>query len=254
MLTSNAQESIFSGINIGAKIGVSRLVSEFPKDFSGPINEFDDKVGFAVDGELSKYLSDNWEIGIEISYTALNGENHSPSFSAEGFHAVFMQPITEPVEYSNILLGQKFFFRYFSKPLSELNENFSINPFMRAGVGQINYKSKFKYIDAAEDDIIFGKGENNNYLELSTAVYFLGAGFKTNLSANIYMIASINFNIVNYDFLDVVHNYDDVGNRVELFGTYSEFKIGIFYKISNLKAGKGRSKKSSVQEYLPFAR
>ena len=167
----NAQESIFNGINIGAKIGASCLITEFPKDFSETINEFDNKFGFTIDAELSKYLSNHWEIGMEINYSALNGETYYPSFSAEGYHAAHIEPIIDPVEYNNILTGQKFFFRYFFMSLSKQNKKVNINPFIRGGIGYLNYKSKFKYIDAADDDIIFGKG-NDKTLDLSTAVLF----------------------------------------------------------------------------------
>jgi len=254
VVNSNAQETIFGGINIGVKAGGSLLITEFSTDLSQSINEFDNKSGLSVAVELSKYLSDHWEIALEINQVVLNGENYSPSFSADGYHAVFMNPLTGPVEYNNTLLGQKIVFGYFIKSLCKHEGSFNINPFIRAGVGLQTYKSKFKYIDAADDIIIFGKGENNNYTDLSTAVYTFGTGFKTNLSPKFYLITSFTLNLVSYDFLDVVHNYDNTGNRLNLSGVYTDINVGIFYTITNYKPGKGRNKKSSIREYLPFGK
>ena len=255
IISSNAQESIFGGLNIGVKAGTSRLITEFPKDFSESINEFDNKSGLAIDVELSKYLTDHWEIGMEINYSVLNGETDNPKFSADGHHSAFLEPITGPVEYNNILMGQKFFFRYYFISLGKNNAKVNFKPFVRGGMGYLYYKSKFKYIDPnpAGDDIIFGKGIKG-HSNLSTAVYNFGTGFKTSLSSKLYIISSVNLDFVNYDFLDVVHNYNEAGERRDLIGVYTELKIGIFYNITTFESGKGRSKKSSGKQNLPFAR
>lgn len=55
-LNSNAQEFFTNGLNFGIKGGVSRLLLEAPNDFSSKIIEFDNKFGFTIDAELSKYL------------------------------------------------------------------------------------------------------------------------------------------------------------------------------------------------------
>lgn len=252
--TGNSQNSFLSGWNIGAKVGASRMIGEFPKDFSKGITEFDYKFGFAIDGELSKFIGNRWELGLDINHSILKGESDILSFSAQGNHAEFMKPLTGPVEFDNQLLGQKFFFRYYFKDLAGQKEGHSFNPFIRAGAGFLNYSSKFKYIDAPDDELIFGKGHNNNYLSLSTAVFLLGTGFQTKLTQKLYLSFNVDFNFVSYDFLDVVHNYNTEGDRLELVGIYSDFKIGVFYKLSGYKPGKGRSKKSAIQQYLPFGR
>jgi len=249
-----AQNSIFDGWNIGAKIGGSRMIGEFPYDFSGAITEFDYNIGLAFDAELSKFLSEHWEVGFDINHTNLNGEVENPSFSAEGHHPSFDDLLNKPVEFDNKLLGQKFFFRYYFKNVSEGSDGFHMNPFIRGGVGFLRYNSRVKYVDADDDDLIFGKGQDKYYLELSTAVFTLGTGFKTTLSQKFYLLASLDFNAVGYDFLDVVHNYEENGDRLNLLGVYTEFKIGIFYNITGYKPGKGRSQKSAIQQYLPFGR
>ena len=240
---------------MGLKIGGSKLLAEIPNGFSQFINEFDNKTGFASAYEISKFITPHWEIGAEIGYSNLNGNTFNPEFSAEGFQAGIPPDITEPVEYINKLFGQNLFFRYFFKPADSES---AFIPFIRAGGGNLNYNSKFKYVDTPDNDLLFGKG-TEGYTKLSTPVFFLGTGFKTSLSSKFYLVASVDFNMVNYDFLDVMHNFDLTENRMELIGMYTEFKIGIFYNFSksggeNNKKGKNKSGGSSKTEHLPFSR
>ena len=252
---NNAQEYSNSGINLGVKIGGSKLLGEITKDFSEVINEFDNKIGFASAIEISKYISKRWETGSEIGYSTLNGNTYSPEFSVEGIQPGLPDEINDPVEYKNRLLGFNFFFRYYFKAAGSKS---AFIPFIRAGGGVLNYNSKFKYIDAPDDDLLFGKG-TKGLTKLSTPVFFIGTGIKSQLSSNFYLVTSIDFNMVNYDFLDVVHNYDNEENRMQLTGLFTEFKIGIFYNLN--KTGKYQNKKkngkkgsSSGTNNLPFAR
>jgi hypothetical protein len=250
-----AQNFSKSGINTGAKIGVSKLLGEIPYGFSEIINEFDNKIGFASAIEISKYISPRWEIGTEIGFSTLHGNATIPEFSAEGIQAGIPKEITEPVEYNNKLIGPIIFFRYFFKPV--LSESAFI-PFIRSGGGFLNYNSKFKYVGVPEDDLLFGKG-SEGYTKLSTPLFIVGSGFKTSLSSHLYLITSIDFNMVNYDFLDVIHNYDNEGNRLDLIGLYTEFKIGIYYNFNKSggeqnNANKRKSGGASSKNHLPFSR
>ena len=244
-----------SGINTGVKAGGSKLLGEIPYDFSQIINELENKTGFATSFEISKYISPRWETGAEIGYTNLNGSTNSPDFSAEGFQYSMPDDLIGPVEYINELFVQDFFFRYFFTPA---NTESAFVPYIRFGGGLLSYFSKFKYIDAPGDELIFGKGKEG-YTKLSTPVFFLGTGFKSTISSRIYMVTSIDFNVVNYDFLDVVHNYGPAGNRIDLAGLYAEFKIGFFYTAGK-PGGKSKDKSknknpgSSGSNYLPFSR
>lgn len=248
-----AQNFSDSGINIGAKLGGSILLGEIPKDSSGIINEFDNKIGFTSSFEISKYISKRWEIGTEIGLSSLNGETYSPNFSAEGIQPGLPVEINDPAEYKNKLFGLNIFFRYYFKDVD--SEKF-FTPFVAAGGGFIKYNSKFKYIDAPEDDLIFGKG-SEGYAKLSTPVFFVGTGFKTDLSSGFYLLTSIDFKMVDYDFLDVMHNYSGDGFRIETIGIYTEFKVGIFYSFNKSGSNKISGNKnggSSKNISLPFSR
>lgn len=245
-----------SVVNFGVKVGGSKLLGEIPPDFSEIINEFDNKTGFATAVEISKYLTSKWEFGVEIGYSNLNGSTLTSEFSAEGLQEGIPSEISEPTEYKNKLFGQNAFLRYYFK--SSSSKSFFI-PFVRTGVGYLNYNSQFKYIDSSDDDLLFGKG-TEGYTKLSTPLFIVGSGFKSNISPEIYLVSSVDFNFVNYDFLDVVHNYNNDKQRMKPFGMYAEFKIGIFYSISksgnieNNKKGKNKNGKPGSNDHLPFAR
>lgn len=259
---SLAQDDFESGFNFGLKVGGSKLLGEMTSGFSETINEFNNQFGIASGIEISKYLSPHIEIGMQFGYSVLNGNSDDPLlFSAQGFHAAFPPPpdqVVDPVEYQNKLLGQNFFFRYY---LGNVTNQSYFNPFISGGVGYLTYKSVFQYSDTKE--IIFGKG-NEEYTSLSTAVFFAGAGFKTKVSSQFYLLTSVDFNLVNYDFLDVVHNYDEQGDRTVLNGLYTEIKIGIFYTTKAASGGgkssgkKGKSSRSKSKpgnnSNLPFSR
>jgi hypothetical protein len=243
-------------INAGVKLGGSKLLGEFPAGSSGIINEFDNKTGLAFAFEISKYISPKWEIGVDFVNSNLYGNTSNPQFSAEGLQGGIPNEITDPVEYENKLVGQNIYFRYFFKPYS--TESFFI-PFIKAGGGYLNYTSKFKYIDAPEDDLLFGKGKEG-YTDLSTPLFIFGTGIKTAISRNFYLLTTVDLNMVSYDFLDVVHNYGEDKTRQQKTGVYAEFKIGVFYTISNPKAKEKKEKKnnskkgiSSISNYLPFS-
>jgi len=252
---SIAQNFSDSGINIGLKLGGSKLLGEIPNDFSGIINEFDNKLGYSSAFEISKYITPRWEIGSEYGYSLLKGNTYSPDFSAEGIQPGIPDEINDPVEYKNKLSGLNFFFRYYFK---DAGSESAIIPFIRAGGGFLKYKSEFKYIDAPDDDLLFGKG-NEGYPKLSTPAVFMGTGFKTPLSSHFYLLTAIDFHLVAYDFLDVVHNYVEDGTRLKIAGLYTEFKVGIFYTLNKSggdKNNKNSSKNggSSKGNNLPFGR
>jgi hypothetical protein len=245
-----------SVINAGVKIGGSKLLGEIPTDFSDIINEFENKTGFATAIEISKYFTQKWEFGVEIGYSNLNGSTLTSEFSAEGVQAGIPAEITEPTEYNNKLFGQNAFFRYYFKPAS-LKSAFI--PFIKTGVGYLNYNSQFKYINSSNDDLLFGKG-TEGYTKLSTPLIIIGTGFKSTISPKIYLVSSIDFNMVNYDFLDVIHNYNNEKVRLKMIGLFTEFKVGIFYTINkpdsnkNNQKGKQKNGKSGSIDHLPFAR
>lgn len=247
----NAQLIKESGVNIGIKMGGSTLLSERSENQS--IKEFSNKSGLATGIEISKVVSPHFELGTDFIYHILNGEtDQTDHFSAIGFHAAFPEPLAGSTEYNNKLTGQNFFFRYYLKdPFTETY----FNPFIKIGFGYLSYKSTFRYADTQE--IIFGKGDEN-YADLSTGMLATGAGFKTKLSNQIYLITSIDFNFVKYDFFDVVHNYDLEGNRKNVTGMYSVISAGIYYNASksNINSGSNKKKRrgSGDPNHLPFGR
>jgi hypothetical protein len=254
----NREPTSSSGFNVSLKMGASQLIAEMPNDMSGTINEFNNHPGISYSFELSKNLMENLTVGIELSNSTLKGENDSPAFSAIGFHTVMMDPINEPVFYRNMINTNKVFIQYSFSKFSIGKSKHPLIPFVRAGTGYLTYKSEFSYKQNSENGIIFGKNyENFKTAKTSNAVYFFGTGFIVPLSPKISVSTLLNFNAVNYDFLDVVHNYNSDGSRLELLGIYSDLMIGISYRFCKIEeAGRsrltGKYKKSAPAKYLPW--
>jgi len=242
-----------SGIIIGTKAGVSKLVTEVSSDFKEHITEFDNKPGFAIDLEVSKLLLRHWEIGTDVDLTNLKGDTDNPDFSAEGIHYKMKNPIEDPVEYSNRLIGQKFFIGYYFRSFENIATTWMPEPFLRAGIGYIQYAVDLKYKDP-ELGTIFGKG-TGEYADLSTSsmVLFLSAGVKSYISPNFFVNTTFTCNYTNYDFLDGVYNYNSDGTRSDLRGIYTELKLGFYFQSNG--SGKGsRRGKSNMRNPHPFSR
>lgn len=251
-----AQKPSESILNVGAEIGVSRMMAEVPNGFTNIINEFDNKIGFAWSVEISKYLSPRWETGIDAGNSLLRGVSYNPRFSAEGFQQSIPNEIIEPVNYRNSLFNTNLLVRYYFK---QVDSESSFIPYASVGAGLMYYRSQLTYIDAPDEEPIFGKGIKG-HTNLVTPVFYVGTGFKTNLSEQFYLLTSLDFCMVNYDFLDVMHNYNPGGGRLELIGLFSELKIGIYYSVGSKSKGKNPAKhrkttqyrKSPKPPYLPF--
>lgn len=260
---TNAQ-SFTEGLHLGVKLGASQFLGETGSDISGRLEEFNNTFGLAYDIELAKYFGSHLEIGIEVGQSTLKGDTDNPQFSAEGFHHSMGLGIDDPVEYENKLFSQKIFLSYYLRDVANEGEGFYLNPFVRAGAGHIVYNAKLQYQDPADGGVIFSKGiKEYNQTSMSTAVFFFGGGIKASLSNNISLMASAIFNHVTYDFLDAVYNYSPTGERLELNGMYSEFKVGVFYNFGNgggagsfgsKKGSKSRRNSNPSSTHLPFAR
>ncbi|MCG6190402.1 hypothetical protein [Maribellus maritimus] len=254
VLNTRAQKNPASDIRITGEFVVSQMMTEFQKGFSGSVNEFDNQPGVGFGFELSKQFTKNWEAGVAFTLSTLNGEATSPDFSATGFHASMQEPFTEPIVYKSQLFAQKIYVQYNIVLRTHYN---TTNPFIRAGFGYVPYRSQLRYRDNWHSGVIFGKGveeyENN---KMSTAVYTITPGIRTKISKQLELLAAINLNMVNYDFLDVVHNYSVEGERLQMIGVYADFMIGVsflwndsgrFDNITQKKHGKGK-----IRDFLPF--
>jgi len=242
-----------SGIIIGTKIGTSKLVTEVTPDFKEHLTEFDNSPGLAIDLEVSKLLFRHWEIGMDVNLTNLNGDTDNPDFTAEGIHYKMKDPIEDPVEYSNRLIGQKFFIGYYFRSFKNISTTWMPEPFLRAGIGYIQYGVELEYKDP-ELGSIFGKGAGDyNNLSTSSMVLFLSAGVKSYISPNFFVNTTLTCNYTNYDYLDGVYNYYTDGTRADLRGIYTELKFGFYFQSNG--SGKGSKRgKSQMANPLPFSR
>lgn len=255
-----AQNNFESGFNFGIQIGGAKLLGEMGGN-EGLIKEFNNQFGTALAFEVTKFISPHFETGFNFGYSQLSGNIEDPlKLTAQSFHDAFPPPpnkVSAPLDYSNKLLKPNLFLRFY---FLDVSGSSYFNPYLKLGMGYLTYRSDLRYAESQE--IIYGKG-NENFANLSTGSFILGTGFITSLTEHFYINATIDFNIVNYDFLDVVHNYDSKGNRLDVNGLFTELKIGICYTtkpVSDGKKGTGKKRKSKgsirpvSNDYLPFAR
>jgi hypothetical protein len=241
------------GMIIGAKFGLAKVNTEITPDFKSTPNEFTHKMAPAFDLELSKLLFDHWELGTNFSLTFLKGDTDNPDFSAEGVHAAMLNPITEPVEYKNRLVGQKLFIAYYFRSFERYEHLLKPEPFVRFGIGYDAFTSQFKYTDAPDNELIFGKNTGKyKAAKLFSNNLFFAVGIKSYTSNHLFFTTSFTLTYSDYDFLDVVHNYNPDGTHAELRGIYSEIKIGIFYHSNEI--GRHKSRRGHFKrEPLPFS-
>ncbi|WP_297087905.1 hypothetical protein [uncultured Draconibacterium sp.] len=242
-----------AGLILGASAGMAKVSTELTPGFKTVPNEFNHKFAPAVSLELSKLLGNHFEIGTDVNLTLLKGDTDNPQFSAEGIHGAMKDPIAEPVEYNNQLFGQQLFVSYYFRTFEAYSPGYRLEPFVRTGIGYQAYTAGFKYIDAPDDELIFGKNKGNyKKYELFEAVYFVALGVKTKFSNHFFMNTTVSFNYSNYDFLDVVHNYNSDGSFADLRGLYTAFKIGFFYQSNEI--GKHKSRRGQYNKpVLPFS-
>ncbi|MFV0591186.1 MAG: hypothetical protein ACK5M7_07360 [Draconibacterium sp.] len=253
LFTGAYSQNPTSGIIFGTKIGVSQMLTEVTPDFKEHLTEFDHKPGFAMDLELSKLFFNHWEAGTDINFTNLKGETDNPDFTAIGNHHSMPAPIEDPVEYTNLLIGQKFFIGYYFRSFENITSPWTPEPFLRAGIGYIQYGAELKYQDPALGSI-FGKGAGDyTNLSMSSMVLFLSAGVKSYVNPNFFINTTFTCNYTNYDYLDAVYNYYSDGTRADLRGIYTEIKVGLYFQSNG--SGKGSShSKGKTADPLPFSR
>ena len=191
---------------------------------------------------------------MEFIFSTLKGEVQNPQFSAVGNHASMMEPFTEPLVYRNRLLAPKVFIQY-NFIINDYNN--VTNPFIRAGVGFLPYLAELRYKNRWDDGMIFGKGlEEYEKNKMTTAVYTITPGISTKISKNLGFMAAISLNLVNYDFLDVVHNYNLSGERLQVKGIYADFMVGIIVLFNDSGKfdtfTKRHSKDGKTRDTLPF--
>lgn len=255
MFTTNANaQDPGSGIVFGVKGGTSKMLGEANSLFAERVNDFNQKVGWAGDMELSKLFLNHFEAGLEVGITKLSGILEDPTQSYSKYKLqqghYYIRDLPGPLKYSNHLITQKFFIGYYFRSFSKIKNTFSPEPFFRAGAGYITYGVEL----FSKNESTSGKGTDNYAdLNMSSALFFASVGIKTYISHNFSMNVSYTFNYTNYDYLDAVFNYDSNEQRLGLKGMYSEIKVGLFFQFLNNISGKGSSRRGHGAS-LPFSR
>jgi hypothetical protein len=249
------------GIIIGANFGISKLTTETSSDFSENIAEFNKKNSACFDIELSKLMFNHFEIGTNLFFSKLKGDDYNTEeLSAFSIFQSTHPTITDatPLMYENKLFGQKLFLGYYFRSFSKLTGLYNIEPFIRGGIGYSFSSPKLKYANSTGQ---WNDGKSydlyNDKIKISP-VYSLGGGVKAYLKSNLAINLSLTFNYTTTDYLDVVHNYNTDGTSANMNGIFSEFKFGILYQIHPKRDKQKKTKiskqaLSKVGSFLPFS-
>ena len=237
------------GIILTVQTGISHFFSEMARDFSGFVTEFESQPGVFGRIEASLMVTTSLEAGVGVKYSNLNGHTNNPDFTAIGVDHILKTELEGPVQFINRLYGPEVFGRYRFGPDSKSRTGV----FVKAGGGLLINESELFYKDRTGDEIIFGKGKEKS-TSLVNGVLILGSGLKYDLTRFISFHLATDLNIVKYDFLDVVHNYDAGGNRCEVIGMFYDLSAGISIRFGGPEIPPGLGKKrSSSGMHLPFS-
>ncbi len=235
---TNSNETVLS-----VKTGMSFLITEIYGDFSGAVNEFNSQPGIYTGIELSHFFTDALEAGGGLSSSILRGKASSPDFSAIGYQYYLEEPFNEAVQYKNMLLGPQLFARYHFGRNGQDSPN--LTWFVKAGAGVLFHKSELYFSNRTENELVFGKGRGDSKQgKLASGVFVVGGGFGHKITDVISIKLAADFNMVGYDFLDVVHNFDDAGNRRNIIGVFTNISAGLAIKLNKPEV--------LNDEHLPF--
>lgn len=240
------------GIFISGRAGLSYLATEIYRNLSGTATEFSNQPGPSAGLEVSYFLTPSLETGADFSYSFLKGLAETPDFSAVGNHHTMLNPPDGPVRYNNRLYGPGVFARYYFG--QNVLQPRSVNFFMNSGIRILFNESELLYTNRVDDAIIFGKGRGKyKTTQVVNGVFSLGGGLSYPVSEQINLKMAANINMVGYDFLDVVHNYDEAGNRKQVIGLFTEVTAGVSVKLKNRKRSSS-ARSGSAAPHLPFSR
>ena len=249
--TVNAQEGT-GGIFVAGKTGISYLATEIHSNFSGAVSESGNLPGPYAGLELSAYVHPVLEAGAGFSYSFLKGNTANPDFSAIGHQYYMTDAIQGPVVYSNRLLGPELFARWY--PVRNSRPG-GMKIFLKAGVGIMFHESQISYLSSSGEEVSFGKNKGDfKQYNLTNVAYILGSGLRYSISDRVGLKVAANFNFVGYDFLDVVHNFDDEGQRAGIIGLYTDLTAGISIRLGTPAVTEtAKVVKSARAMHLPFS-
>ncbi len=223
--------------SLSGGVGTSFLTFEVADNFEFLPNEFTHKPAMMLDLGISARLREHFEPTVRLGLMSLYGKAKTPDFSAVGNHFSLNELYELPVEYSTKGASVSGLIRfYFRKSSGQKSGRPMVNPFIEAGGGLTFFNNELRYKSIPPDEesaLIFQKGKGKQPL-YSVGHYLIGTGVKIGKpgQSNFYVLYS--GNVVNYDFMDGVHNYTD-GARNHAKGVVSKITAGVIVPLSGGK-------------------
>ncbi len=229
--------------------GVTVLATEYVSGIGALQNEFNHQPGLLVDFSLSRTLGKHWEVGLGMNFSQIHGRSDLPEFSANGIHPEFMTLYQLPVKYQTLSQYYYLFGRWYFREYAETQcYHVRLDPFVElsGGFNVLINSLKYESIPPGETtDVIFEKGQGARPHPGDVPGFSTGIGTRINFAGHINLITALNFDFMDYDNLDAVHNYDDKGQRLKAIGILTRFTVGVVIPLSNRLTGK--------KPYMPWA-
>jgi len=238
--------------NATFQVGRSALLSEMLKDFSGISNDMNNLSDWAFNVQLAKMVYDRMDVGFEFGVSNFRGYKNNPSnvnylmryfyFHTEGKD---FQPYS--IYYDSDITNFTLFTRYNFINFSSFARGYlNLNLYAKVGLGMIfistemGYKDKANYEFTGLEHPLYVKGRYSNMEKSSHVILSGGLGLNYQLTERIFFSGESNFQLLNADYVDGVHNYDssltpnmDLAeashHRVQVYDITGKFLIGITY-------------------------
>jgi hypothetical protein len=240
---------------LGTMGGINYLASELKKDFSKATMDMNPNPSGAFNFYLDKRVTQNFGVGIEFEKNFFSAQRTFPNrinwlIYDSRFNNKTSHFIPAPI-YSKTNTSSWFFnLNYNFLKTHKINKTPSnINMYLKAGIGfssvgvELGYIDPLNYKKSNLPNPLYEKGQGIQSLKDMYFSFHLGTGINYYLSPRISVSGEVNVLFVSNDYLDGVHNYEasqlpngtTVINRMGVFATVGELKVGISYHFNLFK-------------------
>ena len=226
---------------ISGQVGTSKMLFELRGLTSRLPKEFKHKPGYTFGLSLSRTVRLHWKPSFSMYFYHFSGDNDNPVFSAIGKNADFDDFVRAPVEYKTdmwaVMLGTRYYLWEFTRPEYK---KLSLNPYLELQVG-LNFLSTvlgYKDPPAGRAGLIFEKGKGDP-MRPATVIgqYSFGGGTEINLHHSWKLSVGWNFDFIDYNCVDAVHNYYSSGEEIYTMDVVSRLMVGIIIPVRKKKPG-----------------
>jgi len=238
--------------NFTFQLGPTILVTEMKKDFSGVGNDMDNKPGIGFNFQLAKMIFERVDLGFDFGVSNYKGTRINPSrvnyLMLSGYYnnkTGDFQPY--PIYYESNTANFSIYSKYNFINFSSFSKGFiKLNLYAKVGLGILFISSEMGYSNHANYELtglthpLFVIGRNPNPVKNAHFSFNPAFGMNYQLSDRFFVSAEFTSQLINADYIDGVHNFDDKltpntpGDfqneyRVQVYDVTGKFMLGVTY-------------------------